>query len=167
MMSNRSAVSAAALVCAAGSAFGQVTGPSSSQSPYMLPAVGGVITKSVLTTGDTIGGYRMVGIPDGLGAYSNGDGSFSLFMNHEIPAASGVARAHGSTGAFVSRWNIDGTTLAVNSGRDHNTGANDVNTWNGTGYVQGTTQYNRLCPPTSPRRAPTASAPSAPTPAST
>jgi hypothetical protein len=27
-----------------------------------------------LTVGDSIGGYKMAGIPDGLGAYDNGDG---------------------------------------------------------------------------------------------
>jgi len=145
MMSMRSALSAAALACAAGSAFAQVTGPSSSQSPYLLPTTGGVVTKSILTVGDTIGGYRMVGIPDGLGAYSNNNGSFSLFMNHELGGASGTARSHGSTGAFVSSWNIDSTTLAVNSGRDQINSASELFTWNGSGYTAGTTQFNRLC----------------------
>ena len=54
-----------AVAFAAGSAD---TGPSSSQSPYVLPSQSGVVTKSILTVGDSVGGYRMVGIPDGLGA---------------------------------------------------------------------------------------------------
>ena len=31
---------------------------------------------------------------------NNHDGTFTLLMNHELPAASGIARAHGSTGAL-------------------------------------------------------------------
>jgi hypothetical protein len=28
--------------------------------------------------------YRMVGIPDGMGAFDNHDGTFTLLMNHEV-----------------------------------------------------------------------------------
>ncbi|MBL8761983.1 MAG: DUF839 domain-containing protein [Phycisphaerae bacterium] len=136
---------ALALACMAGTTFAQLTGPSSSQSPYVLPTRAGVVTQSLLTAGDTVGGYMMVGIPDGSGAFNNGDGSFTFLVNHEIPSGSGGVRAHGSTGGFVSRWSIDAATRTVISGRDHNTGASDVNTWNGTGFVQGTTAYSRLC----------------------
>lgn len=143
----RCGVGAIALIALAGSAVAQVTGPSTTTAPYVLPVTPGVTTTSIFTTGDNIGGYRMVGIPDGLGAYANGDGSFTLLMNHELGSTSGIARAHGSTGAFVSRWNInaDAGNLVVNSGRDHNTSANDVFMWNGSGYTQGTTQFNRFC----------------------
>jgi Ca2+-binding RTX toxin-like protein len=95
-----------------------LSGPSSSQSPYLVPTNFGEVTTSVLTVGDSVGGYRMAGIPDGLGAFDNGDGTFTVLMNHEIPAAVGVPRAHGGTGAFVSEWVIDKATLQVISGRD-------------------------------------------------
>lgn len=95
-----------------------VTGPSSSQSPYLVPIAAGVRTTSILTVGDSVGGYQMVGIPDGLGAFDNGDGSFSLLMNHELGATLGAVRAHGAAGSFVSRWTIDGDTLAVQAGDD-------------------------------------------------
>jgi Bacterial protein of unknown function (DUF839) len=73
---------------------------------------------SLLTTGDAVKGYRMVGIPDGLGAYDNDDGTFTVLMNHEIPDAFGIARAHGGKGAFVSEWVINKKTFAVESGAD-------------------------------------------------
>ncbi len=61
----------------------------------------------------------MAGTPDGLGAYDNGDGTFTVLVNHEFGAATSVARSHGNTsGAFVSRWVVDSTTLEVLSGRD-------------------------------------------------
>jgi hypothetical protein len=78
----------------------------------------GIQTRSILTTGDSVGGYRMVGIPDGLGALDNGDGTFSVLMNHELPNNRGVVRAHGAVGAFVSRWVIRKDDLSVVSGQD-------------------------------------------------
>ncbi len=60
----------------------------------------------------------MVGIPDGVGAYDNGDGTFTMLINHEIGNGNGAIRAHGSRGAFVSKWIIDKATLRVNGGAD-------------------------------------------------
>ena len=101
----------------------QITGPSSSQTPYLVSANSHVTVESLITTGDqALNGYTMVGIPDGLGAFDNGNGTFTVLMNHEIsnsnPALAGVVRAHGANGAFVSEWVIDKTTLQVLSGHD-------------------------------------------------
>jgi hypothetical protein len=103
------------------------TGPSSSASPFVLPAEPGVVTKSILTVGDSIDGYRMVGIPDGLGAFDNEDGTFTVLMNHEIASTLGIPRAHGAKGAFVSRWIIHRGSLAVIQGSDL---IQNVATWN-------------------------------------
>src|SRR5262245_16939794 len=64
---------------------------------YVLPsASNGVEIIPILTTGEYAGnGYRMVGIPDGLGALKDGK-TFSVFMHHELSAGAGVPRAHGS-----------------------------------------------------------------------
>jgi hypothetical protein len=98
---------------------GGTTGPSSSDGPYLVRHVPGVTLTSVLTAGDAVGGYRMAGTPDGLGAFDNGDGTFTVLMNHEFSAGTSVPRSHGNTsGAFVSRWVIDKATLRVISGRD-------------------------------------------------
>jgi hypothetical protein len=72
-----------------------IAGPSSSASPYVLPIDSNWQTRSLLTVGDSIGGYQMAGIPDGLGAYDNNDGTITLLMNHELGSTVGVARAHG------------------------------------------------------------------------
>jgi hypothetical protein len=127
----KTTVIAALLVCcvvtAAALAAGTSTGPSSSQSPYMLPSQKGVVTKSILTVGDAVGGYRMVGIPDGLGVAKDKAGNFTVDMNHELANALGKVRAHGSTGAFISQWSIRKHSLAVNSGHDL---IQQVATWN-------------------------------------
>jgi hypothetical protein len=79
----------------------------------------GVRTVAILTVGDSPNAkpdgtpYRMVGLPDGLGAFDNGDGTFTLLMNHELGPTSGIARAHGAAGAFVSKWIIRKADLAV------------------------------------------------------
>src|SRR6476661_3318703 len=75
---------------------GQAMGPSTQTEPYLLPSITGARTVAILTVGDSVGGYRMVGIPDGLGAFRGGHGDFILLMNHEITEARpGIVRAHG------------------------------------------------------------------------
>ena len=120
-----------------------VTGPSSSQSPYVLPSQPGVKTTAILTVGDAAAnGYVMCGIPDGTGAYDNGNGTFTLLVSHEFGGTAGVVRAHGSTGAFVSKWIINKSNFSVISGSDLIT---TVKLWNGSGFTTGTTQFNRFC----------------------
>jgi len=101
-------------------AWAQSTGPSSSASAYVLPTgpnTSNYTTTSILTAGDSIGGYQMAGIPDGLGAFDNGNGTFTLLMNHEI-ASGGAVRTHGGSGAFVSSWVIRKSDFTVLSGHD-------------------------------------------------
>jgi hypothetical protein len=112
------AVGVVASIAAVAALANAITGPSSSQSPYLVRTQPGIATKSLITTGDSVDGYRMAGIPDGLGAYDNGDGTFTVLVNHEIPSNLGVTRAHGGKGAFVSKWIIDEETLAVLHGED-------------------------------------------------
>lgn len=108
-----------ALTLAAGAnAQTMVTGPSSSQSPYVVPVAPGTVMTSILTVGDAVGGYKMAGLPDGMGAFDNNDGTFTLLVNHEAGNTAGTVRAHGSTGAFVSRWVINKADLRVISGGD-------------------------------------------------
>ncbi|MCW5889530.1 MAG: phytase [bacterium] len=123
-------------------------GPSTTTEPYMIPSVAGVRIVSLLTVGDGVGGYRMVGIPDGLGAFQSKRGEITLLMNHEISSgAPGAVRAHGSNGAFVSRWTIDKKTLAVTSGADLTPSPNHVYRWDRTQkrWFQGTTRWERFC----------------------
>jgi hypothetical protein len=124
----------------------------SSQKAYLVPQAPGVSVKAILTTGDTVGTkpdgtpYRLVGIPDGSGAFDNGDGTFTWLVNHELGGTSGVPRAHGGRGAFVSKWTVRKADLAVLSGADL---GNQVVLWNTTtsSYDPPTTgvAFNRFC----------------------
>lgn len=130
-------------------ASAQNIGPSTKTEPYILPTIAGVSTTSILTTGDSVGKYRMVGTPDGLGlwpaqANAASPAIFNLVMNHEFGRTAGVARKHGAKGSFVSRWTID-QTLKVLNGRDHMRAPNFLHTWNGTQWVAGASALERFC----------------------
>jgi hypothetical protein len=138
--------------------WAQQTGPSSSASAYLQPAgphASTLTTTSVLTVGDLVGGYQMVGVPDGLGAFDNGDGTFTMVMNHELSDTEGSVRAHGSMGAFVSKWVINKDTLAVVSGTDL---IQSVYPWDSVNKVSSSTPaataFTRFC--TADLAAPTA-----------
>ena len=119
------------------SAQSVIQGPSSSQSSYLTPTAPGWSATSLLTVGDAIGGYKMVGIPDGLGAFSSGVNQMTVVANHELGNTVGTVRGHGAIGAFVSKWVIDTSTWQVISGGDLVTSAANMLMWNGTTWAQG------------------------------
>jgi len=112
----------------------------------VVALAGAVQTVSILSAGDSVGGYRLVGAPDGLGAWSD-DGVMTLLMNHELSRGEGVVRARGSRGSFVSRYTIDSASLAVLAGRDHNTSPADVYTFDkaALAWHAGADAWERLC----------------------
>ena len=135
------------------SAQSLITGPSSSQTPYLTPTAPGWSATSILTVGDAISGYQMAGIPDGLGAFRNVDGTMTVLANHEIgtvsssdPTLLGTARAHGAAGGFVSKWVINTSTWQVISGGDFLTSRANQMMWNGTTWAAPATAYAYLRP---------------------
>ena len=92
-------------------------------APYLVRMHAGTEIKQILTVGDSVpkaggGTYRMVGIPDGLGAFDNGDGTFTVLMNHELTSDKGIVRAHGGKGTFVSKWIVKKSDMSIVSGQD-------------------------------------------------
>jgi len=123
------------------------TGVSSSLSPYIDPVDPSISVKSILTVGDQTSdgtGWQMVGIPDGLGAFDNGDGTFTVLMNQELSAGQGVVRDHGFAGSFVSKLVIDKTTLEVQSGSDLIQHGFEYDAGTGN-YVAQTSAFDRFC----------------------
>lgn len=114
------AATVAALALGTGPAIAVArTGPSTDVAPYVVPVAQGVDITSLLTVGDqpTRDGYRMVGIPDGLGAHQQGR-DLVVFENQELVSAAGIVRRHGQAGAFVSRFVVDRHTGEVKRGSD-------------------------------------------------
>ena len=143
----------------ASTAVAQVTqSPTSSATPYVLPVAGGGVLRvvSFMTVGDSVNlradgvtPYRMAGIPDGMGAYDNGDGTMTLFVNHEHTAtANGINHAHQPAGvvggSYVSRWIVKTTPgadfLRVTDGQDLMTSI-ALSTLGGGSL----TNFNRFC----------------------
>jgi hypothetical protein len=86
--------------------------------PYAEPVGGEYTIRPLFSVDDKVpllGGasgqqYRMVGIPDGLGAHANGDGTSTLYMNHEFGQSTQSEPIVGgpkNRGAIVSRWILD------------------------------------------------------------
>ncbi len=128
-----------------------ITGPSTSKTPYLVPTVPGLTFTSIITAGETAGGYKMIGLPDGAGLYDNNDGTFTFLVNHEIGQTAGITRAHGATGAFVSKWTIKKADFSVIAGSDL---IQQVNLWNpltssyitySGAYPSTSAQFGRFC----------------------
>lgn len=86
--------------------------------PYAEPVGGHYQIEPLFSVDDKVpllGGasgqqYRMVGIPDGLGAHPNRNGTATLFMNHELnftALSEPVVGGPKNRGAIVSEWILD------------------------------------------------------------
>ena len=84
---------------------------------YVLSASDGAAISVIATTGDTIGSEVLRGVPDGMGALKNADGTLTLLSNHEISLSSAVAQASksatGTWGSSISKLTFDPTTNKI------------------------------------------------------
>ena len=82
---------------------------STSVKPYVVPVGTDSEVKALFSAGDTVpwangpGQYRMLGLPDGLGAHANGDGTTTLFRTRELPAS---AASPGRTRSCSPTWEL-------------------------------------------------------------
>ncbi|MEY4558522.1 MAG: hypothetical protein RL024_680 [Actinomycetota bacterium] len=95
-----------------------------STEPIYLESLESTAKLSVLATaGNTYGNWMVPGVPDGMGAYSQG-GKLQVLMNHELSATGAAAtasRALGDAtgGSTITRFTIDPKTGAVVSAQEH------------------------------------------------
>ena len=84
---------------------------------YVISASDGAVMSVIATTGDTIGTEVLRGVPDGMGALKNEDGTITLLSNHEISLSSTVAQASksatGTWGSSISKMTYDPTTNKI------------------------------------------------------
>jgi hypothetical protein len=123
-------------------AFGRT--PSVPGTAYIMPTAAGWTSTALLTTGNQVKGYRMAGIPDGLGAFDSGGRTITVLMTQEIPTGQGAVRAHGGTGAYVSRWVINKDTLEVVDGRDFLAAPEKLNLWSNGNWKAGDLSAGKL-----------------------
>ena len=80
--------------------------------PYLTAAVDdkGIRILPLVTVPDAApNGYRMAGVPDGIGAYASTTqpDTFYVLLTHEFRFNQGGRRPHAGSGAFVSKWTFD------------------------------------------------------------
>jgi hypothetical protein len=117
-MKRRRTVSITVLAAAMASVAAVAAMASTAVKPYVVPVGNQYEVDALLSVDDKVpllGGapgqqYRMIGIPDGLGAHPNGDGTATLYMNQELGSSVQSEPIVGGTknrGAIVSKWILD------------------------------------------------------------
>jgi hypothetical protein len=99
----------------------------SNTKPYAVGIAEGYETTALISAGDTVPEtsnaakqYKIVGIPDGLGAHGNPDGTKTIFMNHELTSATISEPTIGdplNRGALVSKLIVDSNGNVVSGER--------------------------------------------------
>lgn len=103
------------------------------------------VNDAVPRTSDTNQQFRMIGIPDGLGAYASSSNTITVFMNHELRETVRTQPVIGGTtnlGAFV--------TKIIHSAADGSVLSADLaytEVYNGTNYVGPIAQVGNSTPP--------------------
>ena len=101
------------------SAFAGVPASTTAATPvYVVSANTAAATVTpILTTGDSDGKVTWAGTPDGMGAYKNSNGTYSLLINHELTASDEIVarttRAYGGYGAMISKVTFNPSTQKV------------------------------------------------------
>jgi len=84
---------------------------------YMKSSNAAAVLSVIATSGDTISGKYLPGIPDGMGALKNANGTITLLSNHEISNADKNAqlgrKENAPWGASISRMTYDVSTSKV------------------------------------------------------
>src|SRR6185503_1638711 len=108
------------------------TGFLTSIGPYTEPVGDDYSIMAILSSGDRLPRtsnptqqYQMVGIPDGLGAHANADGTVTLYMNHELRNNNNSEPLVGrplNRGALVSKLILAADGSAISGDRACDTG---------------------------------------------
>jgi hypothetical protein len=82
---------------------------------YLIPASDGAVISVIATTGDTISNEVLRGVPDGMGAVKNADGTLTLLSNHEISTGADIAskKDTGTWGSSISKMTFDPATKKI------------------------------------------------------
>jgi hypothetical protein len=123
---------------------------------YTVGIAGGYETKRLLSVGDRVPEtsnpaqeFQMIGIPDGLGAHANADGTKTVYMNHELIGGTTSEPNVGrplNRGAFVSKLVLDGAGNVRSGERAYDWVFNE-NTFHGPAAEVGNTTrgFSRFC----------------------
>ena len=151
--SRKALVATTAVVLGAAAVAGAAIAPI---KEYAVGISGGYTTKKLLSVGDTVPEtsnpakqFQMVGIPDGLGAHPNANGTKTVFMNHELTGTALSEPVIGdplNRGAFVSKLSLSAQGAVVSGERAYDFVYNE-NTFVGPAPEVGNTTraFSRFC----------------------
>lgn len=109
---------------------------------YVLSKNEAVTVTPIASSGDIITGNVVRGIPDGMGAYSNGKGGFVLLSNHEVSTTDKTAALSASTdkvwGTSITKFNYSPSVGGFTSAEPL------VKTWNFWNYKSGAYQASPI-----------------------
>ena len=133
---------------------------------YLISASDGATLAVIATTGDTISNEVLRGVPDGMGAIKNADGTLTLLSNHEISTGADIANKKdtGTWASSISKMTFDPATKKITKMENWMKSMSYYNytteTWGSTweqslpvgsikadsyGSIVGTNGINRLC----------------------
>jgi hypothetical protein len=157
-MKRRRTILLAVLAAVAASIAATAALADTSVKDYVVPVGDHYEVDALLSVGDQVpwaggsGQYRMVGIPDGLGAHKNADGTSTLFMNHELNFAAisePVVGGPKNRGAIVSKWILDEDGDPISGRRAYDTVWNENQLLgpapDSTNVAQMPRQFGRFC----------------------
>lgn len=111
--------------------FGSVTAHATTVPVYLTPATPSHAVTPLLSVGDRVPvtgdpalEYQMVGIPDGLGAVENADGTTSVYVSHEFGntvLSEPVVGDALNRGAIVSRYELAADGMVLSGARAYDT----------------------------------------------
>jgi len=102
----------AILATVAGSA---VAYSASNKPEYVLPSTSAATIETLAEAGDVFTGFTIKGIPDGMGAYRNEDGTITLLSNQEVPSYDPIASFAKASDAGKTIQGSSITKLTLNS----------------------------------------------------
>ena len=105
-------VASAAMLAATGSAISALAEP----PVYVTPTAPGVSLDSILTSGDFVGSYQVMGTPDGLGALRNGN-VLTVLTNQELSVTNSVVANRLTAGGKARGSLITQLTYNVKTGK--------------------------------------------------
>ena len=132
------------------------------RKPYAVGIAEGYVTTKLISSGDTVPEtsnpskqFKFVGIPDGLGAHANADGSKTVYVNHELAAFTSagavilsepVVGDPKNRGAFVSKLVLSRDGQVASGERAYDNVYNE-NTFVGPAAAEGnaTRAFSRFC----------------------
>lgn len=111
-----------------------------SKPEYILPTSSAVSIKPLIYTGDTMNGVTVRGIPDGMGALKNDDGSMTLLSVHEVPSTGAVGELAKAAGAGKEILGTSITKFTLNSNNRITSAAEFIKSWSFYNYTTGAYQ---------------------------